>query len=317
MNDIVVKNDGTVVRTDEIAISDQKTRILANLGEIIKEKQEKLPKNSNGIPNYYIDAQIILDWLTTLKSGEANELPDKILSSSLVPVDLVEGIPVVNGLPLWERFDCEPIDDYKLFKLYRDSTNIDGVNRRSFENLSDSTRIKVKALWALSKVYHWQLRVRAYDLFKKDELEKEKAKMIKLMETTHNTAADTIFEKCVDYFKGLKPEDLAKINPKDMLGWFVEVVRLKRLALGLPGDKPATIEDRVKIDKLVNITQTENKTLNISGENSTKYLQEMVDILSSAGALPREVQVKGDLQSELIKDETKEIEDEENNKNKV
>ena len=286
-----------VVKTNEIAISDQKARILANLGQIIKNIQEDLPKNKNGLPNHYVDAQIILDWLTT--NGQAvGELPDSIVNSSLVPIDYLEEVPVVNGLPVWERFDCEPMVEYKLFKLYRDSTNLDGVSQRSFENLSNSTEIKVKSLYAVSKVYHWQMRVRAFDLFKEATIEDEKKKLIRLMETKHRTSAVKIFDKCVTYFENLKDAQLEKVNPKDMIHCFSEASRLERLSLGLSADKPVTVEDRVKIDKIVSITQTDNKTLNIGD----KDLQELVNILNVAGALPKGIVAKGDLQKELEKE---------------
>ena len=291
-----------VVKTVDLAISDEKIRVLTNLGQLIKEIQNTLPKNEKGLSNYYVDAQIILDWLTNLKKGEAEEIPERVINNSLVSIDWLEEVPIVGGLPIWERLDCEPIIYYRLFKKYRDSTKEKGISRCSFENLKEVTGIKVKALYALSKIYHWQMRVRCYDLFKEDTLEKEKEKLIGLMETHHRVAARKVFESCMKYL-----EDVAKggwydvkgnlqISPKDMIGWLELAVKLERLSLGLPMDKPVNQEDRVKIDKIV----VDSKTLNIgkpNGEN--KYLQELVDILDIAGALPKKIAAKGDMQKEL------------------
>lgn len=301
MNNIVkniIKSGKIVIKTDELAISDQKVKILVNLGQIIKKIQDNVPETAEKLPIYYVDASIILDYLTT--NSPTEEIPDRVVNDSLVAIDWLEEVPIVNGLPIWERLDCEPITEYRLFKIYRDSTN-KGTSRRSFENLEKVTGISTRALYAVSKVYHWQMRVKTYDMFKIDLIEKEKIKLIRLMETTHRVSAENIFEKCITYFKGLTKTQLAKVNPKDMLGWYTEAMKANRLALGLSGDKPVNTEDRIKIDKLVNITHTDNKTLNIGkdGEGTNKYLQEMVDILSSANALPKQIEVKGDLQKEL------------------
>jgi len=289
-----------VLKTSELVISDQKIKILNNLGQVIKGIQDDISENTEKMPIYYVDASIILNYLANNKIGT---IPDRVINDSLVPIDWLEEIPIVNGLPIWERLDCEPITEYRLFKRYRDIKKGD-VSRRSFENLKEATGIKVKALYALSKVYHWQIRVKCYDKYRISEVEKEKEKLVTLMETTHRKAADTIFEKCVNYFKGLTKEQLAKINPKAMLDWFTEAARLTRLSLGLPADKPITKEDRTKIEK-IEIGKIDSKTLNIGkpdGEKKDGYLQDVVDILDIAGVLPKKIEAKGDMQKELKED---------------
>lgn len=297
------KVNKNLIKTSEITISDEKIKILTHLGQIIKKIQDNVPENADKLPIYYVDASIILGYSTTHKDLE--EIPERVINDSLVEIDWLEEVPIVNGLPIWERLDCEPIVEYRLFKIYRDANK--GVSRRSFENLKEKICIKVNALYALSKVYHWQLRVKCFDMFRFAEIEKEKANLIKLMETNHRKAADTVFEKCVNYFKNLGEEKLAKINPKDMLGWFTEAARLTRLSLGLPADKPVTKEGSTKFEK-IEIGRIDSKTLNIenkSGEDKKNYLQEVVDIMDMANALPKKIEAKKNLQEELSKKELK------------
>ena len=59
----------------------------------------------------------------------------------------------------------------------------------------------------------------------------------------------------------------------------------------------------------------ENKTINLNQPKnleigSTKYLQEMIDILQNSNALPKEIIARGEVQEELKIDEAEIIEEE-------
>jgi len=281
-----------ILKKEGLVLSDQRIKVLANLGQIIRNLQETVPKNKDGEPLYYIEAQIILEYLTT-EGLQAGDIPERVISDSMIEIDWQDGIPIVSGLPIWERLDCEPVIEYKLFKEYRDNIKTNDIAKRSFENIKEATGISVKALYAVSKVYHWRLRVNAFDKYRKWLVEDERKNLVKMMETNHRQAAETVFEKCIDYFGTLNEEQLKKITPKDMLGYFKEAVRLWRLSLGLPADKPATKEDRTKIEKIVAITDSKTININQGKEkevHKNEYLQNLINILDAAKALPKGIE---------------------------
>ena len=185
--------------------TENRIRVLKTLGTIIKNLQESVPKiqiKNREMPLFYIDPQIVLNYLTNNKSEEDNitQIPDRVINDATVTIDYLEDVPVANGLPFWERIDCEPVAYYKLFKLYRDQKEgKKGRNQRSFENLKETTGIPESAIHALSNVYHWQYRVKAYDLFKENTIELEKQKIIKSMENDHIGAAKKVFARCMEY----------------------------------------------------------------------------------------------------------------------
>jgi len=318
---IDIKDNMPIVDIPEL--TDDKIRVLDNLGRIVKDLQKKLEgQRSNTNLEFYVDAQVILDYLTDLtKAGDdPNELPDKVINQAMVPIDWLDGVPIVDGLPVWERLDCEPLGFYHLFKIYRNQKMV-GIEKvgtektgteknnedssetvryaRSFENLKEATRLPIKGLYAISWVYHWQMRAQFYDRFKEDLLEKERNRLITLMENKHRDAADKIFEKCMKYLTDLDKSKLEKVNPKQMLDWLEFAVKMDRLALGIPADKPLTKDDKAKIEQTVKIGKMENKTLNISGADGGKYLQELVNILEEAKALPKPIEAQADLKEEL------------------
>ena len=300
-----------VIKTEMPELSNDKIQVLENLGLVVKDLQVKCDSNS------YIDAQVILDYLTdvTKTDEDPNVVPQRVIEKAQIAIEDIDGIPAVNGLPLWERLDCESLDFYKLFKIYREQKTV-GITKdegnvryqRSFENLKEITGFTRKALYAISKVYHWQMRVSLYDSYRENFIVKEKNRMISLMETKHQNAAETIFEKCVKYFTDIDEDKLKKLSPKDVLGWWNEATKLQRLSLGMPGDKIAI--EKKGGGKTVSITNIDNKTLNVNNAKpDNKYLQELTDILSVAGALPKQLEAKADI-IEAVSDEPIEKEDE-------
>jgi len=298
-----------VIKTEMPELSNDKIQVLENLGLVVKDLQVKCDSNS------YIDAQVILDYLTdvTKTDEDPNVVPQRVIEKAQIAIEDIDGIPAVNGLPLWERLDCESLDFYKLFKIYREQKTV-GITtennnvryQRSFENLKEITGFTRKALYAISKVYHWQMRVSLYDSYRENFIAKEKNHMISLMETKHQNAAETIFEKCVKYFTDIDEDKLKKLSPKDVLGWWNEATKLQRLSLGMPGDKIAI--EKKGGGKTVSITNIDNKTLNVNNAKpDNKYLQDLVNILGVAGALPKGLEAKADvleaISEEIIEDE--------------
>jgi len=168
----------------------------------------------------------------------------------------------------------------------------------------------VSYLHALSGIYHWQPRVNAYDTYKKIELEKVKNKEIKELESNHLKAAKKIFDYCVDYFEKLaSTNEIAKMPPSQIIDWWEKAAKLGRLSLGMPSDKPTTIENqanKVVIEKQVNFNQNtnqQNNQKNLTINADKKFLQEVMQILTTANALPKEIVAEQQVKAETTKTE--------------
>jgi len=117
----------------------------------------------------------------------------------------------------------------------------------------------------------------------------------------------------VDYFEKLATtNEIAKMPPSQIIDWWEKAAKLGRLSLGMPSDKPTTIENqtnqnKVVIEKQLNFNQTNQnnpnqKNLTINADK--KFLQEVMDILTTAKALPKEIiaeqQVKEQTEIQII-----------------
>jgi len=295
----------SVNRVSEIEITkDHKLIMLQNLGIRVKQLQNDLPKTNFNLPLSYIDPQVILEYIA---ANPEQELTQSEINSSKVDIDYIEGFPTVGGLPFWERLDCEPLDYYKLYKLYREQ--IDTVSPRSFEKLIFQTNsvLNARYLSALANIYHWHIRNSAYDMFSAYLLEKERDKQIKIMEGNHIKTAEKIRNLCEKYLDLLtdKPDFMANFKPNMFNGLLELSFKMDRLSLGLPATSPEDEKEKDKETKTSNITINQSNTqntqeINISESDKTKYLQEIVDVLKQAKALPKELEAQGDVMEETL-----------------
>jgi hypothetical protein len=275
---------------------DIKLKLLNNLGNTVSGLQKNIDVTSNNLPIAYIDPQIILEEIIDNSDANAN-ISQELITLSTTFIDYLDGVPIVGGLPFWERLDCEPLDYYRLFKTYRDYKLIEP--KRSFEKLEADTNTPRPYLYALSKVYHWQQRALAFDIYKMDEIERERNRQVSIMENKHKKAAERIFEICTTYLEVMEETGLlAAYSPKEMQGWAELAIKLERLSLGLSPDKPITKEDTEKVKQIVNVTNNQMNQTNLTNQQLTilpndpmmglseddrkKFLQDVTDTLLKA-----------------------------------
>lgn len=262
------------------------------LGSFVQYFQVNLPTNAYGVPLKIVDPLAIVDSLLT--SQTTDDIPDEVLQRALVDVDYDDGLPIVGGVPLWERLDGESVEYYKLFKEYREALYVSGA--RAIAKLSETFKIAGKYLNALAKVYHWQLRCKAYDAFKRMERERKRMFEIEKLESKHAKAADAMMEQALTYLEN-HPEQM---NPKVAVQMMQLAMKAGRLALGLNPDKPGSNDGTPNISIHQTATSANgaetSSTVEISGQGSqpqpgtqvdVSHLQSILHILDKSGALDK------------------------------
>jgi hypothetical protein len=290
--------------------NDMRLVMLQNLGTTIKNLQQNINKTPMGLPESYIDPSIILEFVA---SNKDEPLTSQQISQATIDIDYIEGLPVINGLPFWERLDCEPLDYYNLFKLYRNQKEQSSDFTRSFENLISqaNTNLTLGYIAAVAKIYHWRDRIKAYDQYRNLLVENEKENLTKIMNGRHQKTAEKMWTLCEQYLTDLadNKDKLLTFKPSEFKALLIEARKLERLSLGLPGDRPPqekqspTQNTEITNIKIENKTQvnTENKTqtINLPQDEKVKYLQEIIDVLHNANALPENLKAQDELQGEV------------------
>lgn len=118
--------------------------------------------------------------------------------------------PVVDGVAIWERLPWESAEDYKNFVSYRNM----GVDRVLF-NVAKQAKMVPREMIMIAKVYHWDLRVRAYDYYQATIWEFRKKERQREIADSHYQVATDLFKKCADYcamnINVFKPKDVIQL----------------------------------------------------------------------------------------------------------
>lgn len=283
---------------------DGRYKFQQKLGNFVQNFQVNLPNNNLGVPLQLINPVPLTDSL--LEAETTDDVPLEVLNEAIMVVEYDDGMPTVDGLPIWERFDGEVIAYYKLFKHYRDMASLNGGSR-SIVKLSHETNIAGRHLNALAKVYHWQLRCKAYDMNQKIIRERKRQYEIEQMESKHMRASSILLEQGLAYIED-HPEQL---NPKVALQMVELAMKSGRLALGLNGDKPGSSDSTTKINIQQNNTQAETATKPVAAptkeeqDKTVTQLESLIHILDKSGAFDRAKQEVIDADfSEVSVDET-------------
>lgn len=264
------------------------TTFYLKLGDKVQQVQSTIPTNDQGLPVAYIDAATLVGLSNTDDPLEA-----------AVPLSYLEGYPALNGLPFWERLESEPLDEYELFKVYRDlpfdPTNPDGI--RSITRVASraaASKVSFSSpsfLYALAKIYHWYSRARAFDIYHRLVLETRRQREIEIMENTHAKAAQKLFDIALDYFQR-HTEELSGKTAVEVLKF---ASQLHRLSLGLFPDKPGTgtgtgNQDLPSqtIQTVINMSSDQLDSVAVTQRSTESRLLQIVQILKQSGALPSE-----------------------------
>lgn len=264
-----------------------KFEVQKKLGNFVQYFQVNLPSNNMGIPLQLIDPVPLMEEL--LECETTDDMPDHIVESAIMNIDFEDGYPTIDGLPIWERLDGERLDYYKLFKEYREMPELLGT--RALAKLADNHGIASKFLHALSKVYHWQIRCKAYDIYQKMIRERKRQYAIEKLESRHSKAAELLLERGLAYVE----EHPEQLTPKIALSMIEMGMKAGRLALGLSADKPGTGTSggtNININQNTGINtgagsiemNQQNKAQSEGKNEDVNYLQSILHILDSSGA---------------------------------
>jgi hypothetical protein len=292
----------TIKDSDMLQWEDGKTSMQVKLGELIQYFQVSIVNNSDGIPRCYIDPTVIMPYL--LEVEQPDDLSDAVVEAARTPISFEDGFPTIEGIPFWERLEGEAMPYYKLFKEYREmkylaEVNKTGILTRSIAKLAESTGMTGRQLNALSRIYHWQVRVKAYDSYKATERQLAKQQDINLLEEKHAKVSNQLLDQAVSYLL----EHPEQLSPKVAIELASLAMRSGRLSLGLNPDKPGSDSGGNGRATNINITNQANAlgnagegtTISDDGlsaverktkENSAKptHLQSILHVLNQSGA---------------------------------
>lgn len=226
-------------------------------------------QNQTAWPMAYIDP-------TLVAKGEILSAP--------VPLSYLEGYPTVDGVPFWERLENESSRYYKLFKEYRDMIHIHPS--RSVPRLAKQAQVHPNIIMRLGALYHWQMRCRAYDVYRQMEEQVIKTRQIESTMGRHTEMAKYLGEIAINYIEN----NHELMSPKNAIEALKLAVELERLSIGL---SPNKAEGEVAQQKAMPTIHVTNQTLNVPGPSNDKSKQggtddrvaQILNVLHQSGAM--------------------------------
>lgn len=262
------------------------------LGNFVQYLQMGLP-SSNGNPLQLLDPSIIAESIVSAETPD--DLSDAVLQLAARPIEIIDGFPCVDGVPVWERLDGELLPYYQVFKAYRDMKK--DVGCRSLTRLASEVGLTGRQLNALNKAYHWAFRCRAFDKYVEDMRRLQRQRRIEALEERHSTVAEQMLEDAMGYLSAHQEQ----LNPKIALQMVQTAVKVGRLAVGLSGDGNGKNIATTNVNVQATTNTTGDHTVNqqnvLVGESAADFdqLQSILHVLDQSGALQTASVIPGDV----------------------
>jgi len=244
---------------------------------IVSRAQAQLHNDLASPMIYLIDPMVIFSAMVYDKIETYEQMSADTYTMSKLKIEAVDDLPCYEGRPIWDRLNGENVVLYKAFARYRD------MDVRDISKLAEIEGIKVRTLDILSRIWHWKLRVKLFDMNEERIIELNRHRLVRSMQNTHQETASKLFKKSTDYL-------LANINdmdPKDVIALMDKAVKLERLSLGLSPDKvgegeatPLSINVHSNTNLLGAGTPAQEIKKEITPENKNEITEEMAKVLA-------------------------------------
>lgn len=210
---------------------------------------------------------------------------DKLLetneASLYLPISYLEGMPTIYGTPIWEKLDGESVEYYELFKRYR--SLLDNKGLRSIHKLAAESGVPIINLELLRQAHFWQLRVSAFDVYRKKEREYMMDFYRDEVQEKHRLKASELFGICTKYVT----DNTQLLTPKSALEWAKLAVELERISVGLQPNKPGMIAEGAPAN-IVNIQNNLGAAANGTAatgniDEDRLRLKQMLNVMGNIG----------------------------------
>jgi hypothetical protein len=193
---------------------------------------KSIQTNEYGLPIYYLRSDLLPYDLGNLNQGEVD--------AAVVQLSYDEGFPTTDKNQLfWSQMPHEPQELFMLFVAYLDQPLEVGI--RQLELLAQSQRVELSLVTDAFYEYFWSARARAYDLFQVAADRKKRELRIRKSEDSDFVLASNMLEQLLERFNCDEGNWWDELTAKEALDALEQLVKLKRLSLGLTGQHASSL----------------------------------------------------------------------------
>lgn len=243
------------VKVPQNTLSDPRAVLCAYL-------HKRIPRTSDGA----IAGLLRADLLDSTQTPQDYTLVSAFPEEAFIEFNLDEGFPALpDGRPIWFKLDYEPPELFAAFELYVESIN---SGPRHVAQLLDSAELEVllgdnlnmNFLRNVYYLYFWKDRARAYDTFQDAAYRHIRMRRALSTEDSAYIQADSMLKKVNAVFEEPKFWEQLEYDPKVALDYFKELLKIKRVAAGLPGAAPSGEDGSSTFEMIMRKVQEETKS---------------------------------------------------------
>lgn len=221
----------TMSAKEALSFSPTKRTLYSNLASLVQYLQVEY---GGGWQESTIKALVVPGPLMSVAEKSANSelLSDQEISEALNPIEIIDGVPTISDLPVWDQLSGEPTHYYNIFQRYLRLKEMTG--RRSVSTLAAEYEVSARDVNLISKIYHWQYRVIPYDRQREEDRQIMRQLQAEALDQSLGKKARDMIEMASCYLE----DHVEQLTPKMAIELMKVMVPIARVAVGLPGTAP-------------------------------------------------------------------------------
>ena len=227
-----------------------------------------------------VNPSVVAELMPVLES--VNDLSDSMRDRATLPLEYMDNIAVIQGIPVWDILPGERVDFHNVFKLYRDSryflldTGDYAISNRTIAGLAKQLGVPGSILTYISKLYSWQDRCALYDSYMESEMQKRKAQQEVMIRNEHLKMTQQLASKAWDKLT----KQINNLGPKELIQVLELGIKYSRISAGMlpdkPGDAVATRQTNLSIYNSTT-NNTADQMMNINAGNTSEKAGSVVE----------------------------------------
>ena len=227
-----------------------------------------------------VNPSVVAELMPVLES--VNDLSDSMRDRATLPLEYMDNIAVIQGIPVWDILPGERVDFHNVFKLYRDSryflldTGDYAISNRTIAGLAKQLGVPGSILTYISKLYSWQDRCTLYDSYMESEMQKRKAQQEVMIRNEHLKMTQQLASKAWDKLT----KQINNLGPKELIQVLELGIKYSRISAGMlpdkPGDAVATRQTNLSIYNSTT-NNTADQMMNINAGNTSEKAGSVVE----------------------------------------
>ena len=236
-----------------------------------------------------VNPSVVAELMPVLES--VNDLSDSMRDRATLPLEYMDNIAVIQGIPAWDILPGERVDFHNVFKLYRDSryflldTGDYAISNRTIAGLAKQLGVSGSILTYISKLYSWQDRCALYDSYMESEMQKRKAQQEVMIRNEHLKMTQQLTSKAWDKLT----KQINNLGPKELIQVLELGIKYSRISAGMLPDKPG---------ETVTSKQTNLSIYNNTTNNTADQMMNINTITPSKTGSAVEQQLAEDMKDE-------------------